>query len=85
MTDLFGIELNIGDEIIYTTGSQGNTDLERGFILEIKPTMATIQGRANRFEALIKTSSGRKATNWRGSYELVAVKGIAQSYPELFI
>ena len=82
MTDLFGVPLEIGDEIIYTTGAQSNTSLERGFILEIKDIT---RWQVPQAMALIKTSSGRTATNWRGPRELVAVKGIAQSYPELFI
>ncbi|MGD8306165.1 MAG: hypothetical protein PVF17_05895 [Ignavibacteria bacterium] len=81
MTDLFGVKLNVGDEIIYTTGAQSNTKLERGHILEID------FNKGYRLEevALIKTSSGRTATNWRYSDELVSVNPIKQSNPELFI
>ena len=81
MTDLFGVELNVGDEIIYTIGARSNTRLERGYILEID------LNKGYRLEevALIKTSSGSKATNWRYSNELVSINPIKQSKPELFI
>lgn len=81
MTDLFGVELNVGDEIIYTTGAQSNTKLERGYILEIDFNRKYNIGEV----ALIKTSSGSKATNWRYSNELVSINPIKQSKPELFI
>ncbi len=74
MTDLLGIPLSVGDEIVYTTGAQSNTCLERGFILDIKNDCA-----------MIKTSSGRKATNWRSTHELMSLNPAKESNPEIFI
>ena len=83
MTDLFGSPLVVGDEIIYTTGSQSNTCLERGTIVEI--TTKATWNMGTREVALIRTASGRKATNYRGPHELVSVNPIKQASPELFI
>ena len=83
MTDLLGVPLNIGDEIIYTTGAQGRNSMERGFIVDIRLSK---NGYArDYYEALIKTASGRTATNWRSSLSLVSVKPIKAQHPELFI
>lgn len=80
MTDLFGVPLQVGDTIAYTTGSQGNMIIEVGSIKEINETSYRGNG-----AALIKTSSGRTASLWRSSYSLVAVAPIKQQYPELFV
>lgn len=84
MTDLFGVELNVGDEIIYTTGAQFNTKLEKGYILKI----AFHKSKNNykpKERALIKTSSSHEVTTWRDSDKLVSINPIKQSNPELFI
>ena len=82
MTDLFGLPLNIGDEVIYTTGAQSNSSLERGYIKDIQ-IKNTYHGSVEK--AMITTASGRKATNWRSSKELVSVNPVKQTNPELFI
>ena len=82
MTDLFGLPLNIGDEVIYTTGAQSNSSLERGYIKDIQ-VQNTYRGSVEK--AMITTASGRKATNWRSSKELVSVNPVKQTNPELFI
>lgn len=83
MTDLFGVPLNIGDRVIYTTGAQSNTPLEVGIIKEIKSV--TRRNGITRTGAYIKTASGRTTFNIRQSFELVAVGPIAVQYPELFV
>ena len=84
MTDLFGVKLNIGDEIIYTTGAQSNSSLERGFINDIQLKKAYYNNVMIE-KAMITMSSGRKAINWRSSNELVSINSIKQLHPELFI
>ena len=78
MTDQFGVPLDIGDEVIYTTGAQSNTILEVGTILEFTSMW-------NKEAAIVKTSSGRRATNPRGQYELVSLNPHKAQHPELFI
>lgn len=82
MTDLFGVPLAIGDRVVYTTGAQSNTTLEVGTIVEFI-TKTSFSG--TRTFAYLKTSSGRRTTNYRDSSELVAVSTIAVQYPELFV
>ena len=82
MTDLFGLPLNIGDEIVYTTGAHSNSTLERGYIKDIQ-VQNTYYGPVEK--AMITTSSGRKASNWRSRNELVSVNPVKQTNPELFI
>ena len=78
MTNKFGVELNIGDRVIYTTGGPGCTYLETGVIVDI------VTGRQN--EARIKSDeSGRTLTNGRSMHGLVALKPIIEARPELFI
>lgn len=75
MTDLFGVPLNVGDKVVYTTGAQSNTRLSVGTILEIFPNNS----------AYIQMASGRKASNKRKQYELVSIKAIEEQHPEFFI
>ena len=74
MTDLLGYPLNVGDEIVYTTGAQSQARLQLGFILEIKDN-----------EAMIRTKQNRRALNWRRSFELLSINPIKENNPELFI
>lgn len=89
MIDLFGLPLNVGDEILYTTGSQSNTDINRGTIVEIDENYweksYSRRTRSGSPAALIRTENGRKASIWRGRYELVSVTPFKQLHPELFI
>lgn len=80
MTDLFGVPLQVGDTIAYTTGGQGNMYLEIGSVKEIDETRARGQG-----AALIVTSTGRTATLWCSKHCLIAVTPIKSQHPELFI
>lgn len=82
MTDLFGVPLNIGDRVIYTTGAQSNTQLEVGTIVDF--ISKTYSSGTYTF-AHLKTASGRRTTNYRGSTELVAVSPITSQHPELFV
>lgn len=84
MTDLFGVQLNVGDKVVYTTGAQSNQTLEAGTIYEIDDAHWTHRD-GTRAGAMIITSSGRKAQLWRSSYCLVSVKPIQTQHPELFI
>jgi hypothetical protein len=78
MTDQFGVPLNVGDEVIYTTGAQSNTYLEVGTILEFT-SMRNMEA------AIIKTATGRRATNSRSQYELMSINPHKAQHPELFI
>lgn len=80
MTDLFGVPLQVGDTIAYTTGNQDNTFIEIGSIKEIDETRNRNQG-----AALIVTSTGRTASVWRSRHCLIAVAPIKSQHPELFI
>jgi hypothetical protein len=82
MTDLFGAPLNIGDRVIYTTGVQSITRLEVGTIVEFVTKTYTS---GSYTYAYLKTASGRRTSNYRGSAALVAVNPIAVQYPELFV
>lgn len=88
MKDRLGIPLAVGDKVIYTTGAQSNSSLEIGEILEINPT----GGYRGTGDAMIRTENGRKATNWRGEYELISIQYhnkvkeyLQGKYPEKFI
>lgn len=83
MTDLLGVPVNIGDKVIYTTGSQGNECMEIGTILDIKSHI----GYNNIiYESVILLSStGRKMTNPRGKHSIVSLNPIKTQHPELFI
>lgn len=85
MTDLFGVTLNVGDRVAYTTGAQSNMDLELGTILKIDETCWGTTNTYPRAGALIKTASGRNASKWRSSKSLISVALIALQHPELFI
>lgn len=85
MTDLFGVPLNVGDRVAYTTGAQSNMTLELGSILEIDADYWSTSRASGPAAALIKTASGRKASNWRSAKSLIAVAPIASQHPELFI
>jgi hypothetical protein len=82
MTDQFGVPLEVGDQVIYTTGAQSNTELEVGTILEIS-NYKVLNNVLER--AIIKTSTGRRATNPRGKYELISLNPHKAQHPELFI
>jgi hypothetical protein len=82
MTDQFGVPLNVGDDVIYTTGAQSNTCLEVGTVLEINTEY--LWGSTQK-RAIIKTATGRRATNSRGQYELISLNPHKAQHPELFI
>ena len=74
MKDMFGIPLNVGDKVIYTTGARSNTILEVGTILEITDN-----------RAYLRSKSGRKLTNCRYESTLASINPIQAQHPELFI
>jgi hypothetical protein len=75
MTDKFGIQLNIGDTVIFTTGGQGTVYLELGTIREINGDHAKIYSH----------DSKRVLTNTRYSSSLVSAMPIYAQHPELAI
>lgn len=75
MTDKFGIQLNIGDTVIFTTGGRGNTYLELGTIREINGNEAKIYAH----------DSKRMLTNTRYSSSLVSAMPIYAQHPEIAI
>lgn len=74
MTDKFGIQLNIGDTVIFTTGGQGTVYLELGTIREF----------VNNNQAKIYAhESKRVLTNTRSSSSLVSAMPIYAQHPEI--
>lgn len=65
MTDLFGVPVNIGDKVAYTTGSQGNETMEIGTILDI--TSYTGYSGIVYESVILKSSRGRKMSNPQGT------------------
>lgn len=75
MTDKFGIQLNIGDTVIFTTGGRGNTYLELGTVRDIQDSNALIYAH----------DSKRMLTNTRYSSSLVSAMPIYAQHPEIAI
>ena len=73
MTDKFGIQLNINDTVIFTTGGQGTVYLELGTIRDIKGDRALIYSH----------DSKRMLTNARRSNSLVSAMPIYAQHPEI--
>lgn len=73
MTDKFGIQLNIGDTVIFTTGGQGTVYLELGTIREIYGDRAKIYAH----------DSKRMLANTRYSSSLVSAMPIYAQHPEI--
>lgn len=75
MTDKFGIQLNVDDTVIFTTGGQGTVYLELGTIREINGDRAKIYAH----------DSKRMLTNTRRSSSLVSAMPIYAQHPEISI
>lgn len=75
MTDKFGIQLNVDDTVIFTTGGQGTVYLELGTIREINGDHAKIYAH----------ESKRMLTNTRGTSSLVSAMPIYAQHPEISI
>lgn len=75
MTDMFGIPLKVGDEVIVSQGAQSETYLQVATIEEIKYRHVYVRYK----------ESGRKAMKSRGSNSLVSVAPIKAQHPEAFI
>ena len=75
MTDKLGIQLNVGDTVIFTTGGRGNTYLELGTIRDIQGDNALIYAH----------DSKRVLTNTRYASSLVSAMPIYAQHPELSI
>ena len=73
MTDKFGIQLNIGDTVIFTTGGQGTVYLELGTIRDIQGNNAIIYAH----------DSKRVLTNFRTPSSLVSAMPIYAQHPEI--
>ena len=74
MTDKFGIELHIGDSVIYTTGGQGNVALDIG-------TIDSFKGNG----VVIRTKAGRLLSNLRYSHSVVSCVPIYNQHPEVLL
>ncbi|MHB8098127.1 MAG: mechanosensitive ion channel domain-containing protein [Sulfuricurvum sp.] len=74
MQDLFGVPVNIGDKVVYTTGGRGDTYLDTGTVEKINLGIVSI-----------RSSRGRLLTNPRNSREIMSVTPTATLHPELFI
>lgn len=77
-TDIFGVPLNIGDTVVYTTGAQGNESLELGTILQFSE-------RRGFPTALLKSARGRTLSNFRRCSHLVSSNPVRTLHPELFL
>ncbi len=75
MTDKLGIQLNVGDTIIFTTGGQGTVYLELGTIREINSTQTQAKIYAH--------ESKRMLTNTRSSSSLISAMPIYAQHPEI--
>lgn len=73
MTDKLGIQLNIGDTVIFTTGGRGNVCLELGTIRDIQGNRALIYAH----------ESKRVLTNTRSCHSLVSAMPIYAQHPEI--
>ena len=76
--DMFGVPLNVGDFVIYTTGAQGSTLLEVGHVTQLST-------KRDYAYATIISPSGRKLTNDRLCKHLASTTPIRIQHPELFI
>ena len=74
MTDKFGIELHIGDSVIYTTGGQSYVGLDIGTVDSF-----TTRGVA------IRTALGRLLSNDRYSHSVVSCMPIYKQHPEVLL
>ena len=74
MTDKFGIELHIGDSVIYTTGGRGNVGLDIGTIDSFKDS-----------GVVIRTKAGRLLSNLRYSYSVVSCMPIYKQHQEVLL
>lgn len=83
MTDLFGVPVNIGDKVAYTTGSQGNVNMEIGTILDIQVRTSTYSPPYEM--CILRSSTGRKMSNPRGRYGIISLTPVQSQHPELFI
>lgn len=75
MTDKFGIQLNVDDTVIFTTGGQGTVYLELGTIREINGDRAKIYAHEPK----------RMLANSRRSVDLVSAMPIYAQHPEISI
>ena len=76
--DIFGVPLNIGDIVAYTTGAQGNESIELG-------TIYLFGERRGHPVAYLTSSRGRKLSNPRLCKYLVSSNPVRIQHPELFV
>ena len=76
--DKFGVELKVGDTVVYTTGAQGDTTLDLGLIV-------SFHVRRGLSAAMLRSPRGRTLTNDRLCRNLVSIAPIRAQHPELFI
>lgn len=74
MQDLFGVPVNIGDKVVYTTGGGGGTYLGTGTVEKINLDVVRI-----------RSSRGQLLINPRNSREIMSVTSTVTLHPELFI
>ena len=77
-TDLFGVELHIGDTVAYTTGAQGNESIELGTIYQLGE-------RRGHSIAYLISSRGRKLSNPRMCKFIISSTPVRTQHPELFL
>lgn len=76
--DMFGVPINVGDFVIYTTGAQGSTLLEVGHVTQL------FVKRGFGYASIISPRR-RKLANDRLCKHLASTTPIRIQHPELFI
>jgi|FLOH01.1.fsa_nt_gi hypothetical protein len=81
MKDKLGIELKIGDMIVFAKGGQQDNGLYYGAILDIKE-----YEHKEGYQCQVRNlENGIKMQNWKNSSEVLSVEIFKETNPELFI
>lgn len=75
MQDMFGVEVEVGDEVIYTNSGQGDSQLKLGVITEIVDDTAGVRNIA----------TGKMQYRMKVRSEIASTRPVKQVYPENFI
>lgn len=76
MTDMFGIPLKVGDEVLYTNSGKGDSELKLGIIMAED---------ANGYAEVKSILTGKKQFHSKRPNEIASVAPYREMYPEFFI
>ena len=76
MEDMFGVNLEIGDKVIYTNSGQGSTSLKIGTIMSVC---------SEGYPEVKSDDTGRMQNNSKRLREIAAVSPFKKVHPECFI